>query len=112
MTQQIDLFDAIGKTITGIKIGNAGETCIIKFEDDTFTTIDATGGGESCYFELSTNEHFDPLQFGDYRLADLGIYSLKELAAIRKERTAKHKADQEKRERIQLERLQKKYGTT
>jgi hypothetical protein len=112
MAQRINLFKAVGKTITDITIGNYNETCIIAFDDDTFATIDATGGGDSCYFELSTEEDFDPLEFGDKKLIELEIYSFEELKTIKEERSAKAKANQEIWERTQFERLQKKYSTT
>jgi len=112
MTQKIDLFDAIGKTISGVAIGNCDQTCLILFDDDdTFATVDATGGGDSCYFELSTKEIFDPLEFSDAKLALLGIYSSKELDSMRQQRRAEYRAQSEERERKLFESLQKKYGT-
>lgn len=110
MTQQINLFDAIGKTIAAVSIGNCDQTCLVLFDDGTFATIDATGGGDSCYFELTTKEEFDPLEFGDTKLALLGIYSSKELDSMRKERLAKYRTQAEERERRLFESLQKKYG--
>lgn len=111
MTQKINLFDAIGKTIAGIAIGNTNETCIIAFDDDTFATIDATGGGESCYHEISLDNEFEPLDFGDSRLVELGLYSTDGIKAIRAERDAKWAALREEGERTQLQRLLQKYGT-
>ena len=74
MTTQIPIEQAVGKTISGTAIGNDGETCIIAFGDGTFSTIDATGGGSECYFEL-TSEPLEPLDFGDSKIIELGLYS-------------------------------------
>lgn len=110
MAQRINLSNAIGKTIAGVVIGNWCETCIIMFNDDTFSTVDATGGGDSCYHEISLDEEFQPLAFGDSKLIELGLYSVDDLKAMKDERAARQAVIREEDERTQLQRLLQKYG--
>ena len=109
MAKQIPLEEAVGKTISGTAIGNDQQTCIIAFDDGTFSTIDASGYGGECCFEL-TSEPLEPLDFGDSKIIELGLYSKDALDLLRAAMKAKQRDSVTKCELSQLKHLIEKYG--
>lgn len=103
----IELDDAEGKTLAASSLHNG--IAILRFSDDTFTTL----GAERDYDDTWINNEeasLDDLARNHYHAAnDAGVLSLSESERRRKEWSDRIKVETEKRERARFEELKAKF---
>ena len=107
MRKQISLKEAIEKKLTNFAESPYKSTWILTFDDDAFVALTAGGWGEDT--EIEEDEDFNPFEFGDKQVIDLGILPADKVKEVRDKELEKHKIRIEKADRAEYERLKAKY---
>ncbi len=111
MAREVKLSQSISKTIAGVELGRQ---CLIVFTDDSFATLSIDRGWEPGDEEIKEEESLDVFEFGDEVLSRAGLLTPDEMRAIRRQREEKDRAArfalQEAYDRLEFERLKKKFG--
>ena len=115
MKTEVKLTEAVGKTLAAVEFSDSwcGGQCVLAFTDSTFATLGVERGHESGDEEIK-EDTLAVFDFGDEKLARAGIVTTDEMAAMRKDRDdqqrAEQQARQEARDRMEFERLKRKFG--
>ncbi len=110
MRTEIQLTNALGRTLEGFEFSATSSQAVLIFTDDTFATLDIDRGydrGEETITEGSLDLH----TFGNQQLIGVGILTQKEIdERSRQEREIFDNA-REERERAEYERLKHRFET-
>ena len=111
MKTQIQISEAVGKTIQSIHYGCGGATMAIVFADDTFCVIVPKRDRWAPQDDpmLSDGDVVEA-EFQTETLLASGIFTAEEWAELSRKREDDRMAKHEERERCEFERLKQKFG--
>jgi hypothetical protein len=108
MKTEINIEQAIGKTLVAYAFSEDSGQAVLVFTDNTFSTLGVSTGYEIGY-EHIIEDKLNPEKFGDTLLIKANIYSEEELAIMWDKLDEIDKANEEASERKAYERLRRKF---